>query len=114
MLSESSIVDLASPALWQLLSHKGPTVVDAKLVADYMPAEDAQELRLIVTHTLLSQSCGKSFFAPPNIHLFGERMKKALLVKEREAKTVAIHRRRMLARANEARKLKPRIVKEVS
>lgn len=104
-----SMNDLLMPALWMLRPKAGVTVVDAQIIAEKDLVNDQGIVRLRVDHELMRWPLRESFDAGARLHLFAEHMKKALLVKEPVNKTIALHRRRMLARGYEARKLKSKV-----
>lgn len=107
MANLQSFTDLLLPALHRLRSIAGATVVDAKIDCDREFVTDEGYVRLVVTHEILRWSLHRKLTEPPNIYLLDQRMKKAMLVREPEAKSIAINRRRMIWRGAEARKAKP-------
>jgi hypothetical protein len=100
-----SATDLLLPVVHNMRPRAGASVIDSRIMCDHDLARDEGRVLLLVTHELLRW--------PPydkmtnHLPLLVERMKKAMLVREPEAKSIALNRRRMLWRGSEARKTKP-------
>lgn len=103
-----STVDLLSPTVRQLQNRAGASVRAVEVLCDKDYVHDEVYVRLVVTHELLRWPPHGNMFDRPNLHLIYERMRKAMLVRDTEAKAIALGRRRMFWRAAEAKKSKPR------
>jgi predicted aminopeptidase len=106
MASIISATDLLLPIVRDLRHRADASVIESRILCDNDLDRYEGCVRLLVTHELLRWPL---YYDKVTNHLplLVERMKKAMLVREPEAKSIALNRRRMLWRGSEARKTKP-------
>lgn len=107
-LTSMTSKDLFAAALRKVWHRAGASVCHAEIRCDRDFVRDEDYVRLVVTHELLR---GHWKAGQPDLRYLDERMRKALLVRDVEAKSISINRRRMLWRGSEARKVKQRKIK---